>query len=70
MANELIRVRDAARRLGVSYATLWNWIKAGEFPPGRALSPAKRGRICWVAAEVQEWIASRPVRMPKGSKAA
>jgi molybdopterin-binding protein len=29
MANELIRVRDAAGRLGVSYATLKQWIYKG-----------------------------------------
>jgi molybdopterin-binding protein len=29
MANELIRARDAARRLGVSYATLKQWIYKG-----------------------------------------
>jgi molybdopterin-binding protein len=29
MASELIRVRDAARRLGVSYATLKQWIYKG-----------------------------------------
>lgn len=29
MADELIRVRDAARRLGVSYATLKQWIYKG-----------------------------------------
>lgn len=29
MPNELIRVRDAARRLGVSYATLKQWIYKG-----------------------------------------
>jgi molybdopterin-binding protein len=29
MANDLIRARDAARRLGVSYATLKQWIYKG-----------------------------------------
>ena len=29
MSNELIGVRDAARRLGVSYATLKQWIYKG-----------------------------------------
>jgi molybdopterin-binding protein len=29
MADELVRVRDAARRLGVSYATLKQWIYKG-----------------------------------------
>ena len=28
-SNELVRVRDAARRLGVSYATLKKWISKG-----------------------------------------
>ena len=31
MPDELIRVRDAARRLGVSYATLKQWIYKGTF---------------------------------------
>src|SRR5918999_4889650 len=29
MANELVRVREASRRLGVSYATLKQWIYKG-----------------------------------------
>ena len=29
MANDLVGVRDAARRLGVSYATLKQWIYKG-----------------------------------------
>lgn len=55
--------------VGVSYSSIWNWIVGGTFPPGRALSEGKRGRIMWVELEVQDWIASRPVRLPKHSKA-
>jgi predicted DNA-binding transcriptional regulator AlpA len=55
--------------VGVSYASLWGWIKEGTFPPGRALSPGtKKGRICWIESEVQTWMLSLPVRLPKGSK--
>ena len=55
--------------VGVSYSSIWNWIVDGTFPPGRALSEGKRGRIMWVESEVQDWIASRPVRLPKHGKA-
>ena len=34
--------------VGVSYSSIWNWIVGGTFPPGRALSEGKRGRIMWV----------------------
>lgn len=54
--------------VGVSYSSIWNWIVEGTFPPGRALSEGKRGRIMWVESEVQDWITSRPTRLPKGSK--
>jgi predicted DNA-binding transcriptional regulator AlpA len=54
--------------LDVTYPTLWNWVRAGHFPPPRTLSGnEKRGKLAWVESEVQEWIASRPVRLPKGS---
>ena len=55
-------------RVGVSYSSVWSWISGGTFPPGRALSTGKRGRIMWVESEINDWIASRPVRMPKNSK--
>ena len=37
--------------VGVSYSSIWNWIVDGTFPPGRALSDGKRGRIMWVELE-------------------
>jgi predicted DNA-binding transcriptional regulator AlpA len=71
-ANPPIRLISRAEVLdivGVSYASLWGWIKDGSFPPGRALSPGtKKGRICWIESEVQAWMLSLPVRLPKGSK--
>jgi predicted DNA-binding transcriptional regulator AlpA len=58
--------------VGVSYATLWSWIKEGEFPPACVLNPKQKGRtkIAWLEHEVRQWMATRPRRLPKGSAAA
>lgn len=65
---KLLSKTEMLARVGVSYSSVWNWIVAGTFPPGRALSDGKRGRIMWVEAEIEAWIASRPVRLPKSAK--
>jgi predicted DNA-binding transcriptional regulator AlpA len=55
--------------IGVSYVTLWTWIRDGKFPPARELvGDAKRNRIVWIESEVQAWMASRPKRLPVGYK--
>jgi predicted DNA-binding transcriptional regulator AlpA len=55
--------------VGVSYVTLWTWIRDGKFPPARELvGNAKRNRIVWVEGEVHDWMQSRPQRLPVGYK--
>ena len=44
------------------------WICDGKFPPGRSIGFGKRGHVAWIESEVMAWIASRPPRLPKGSK--
>jgi molybdopterin-binding protein len=56
MANELIRVRDAARRLGVSYATLKQWIYKGTL---RTVQTAG-GHHRISEAEVERFLARTP----------
>jgi prophage regulatory protein len=38
--------------------TLWRKVRAGEFPPPRALSENRKG---WLESEVADWINARPV---------
>jgi len=38
--------------------TLWRKVRAGEFPPPRALSENRKG---WLESQVVEWVESRPV---------
>ena len=53
--------------IGVSYSTLWGWIRNGEFPPARELNASDTGRskIAWLEHEVHHWMATRPQRLPK-----
>ena len=39
-------------RLPISSATLWRWVKAGEFPPPVRLSG---GVTAWKLAEIEAW---------------
>jgi prophage regulatory protein len=52
----LIRVAELAPLLAVAPATLWRWVKDGEFPP-----PMKIGRstTAWNKGDVREWLAQR-----------
>jgi predicted DNA-binding transcriptional regulator AlpA len=63
----LIPKREVLARLGgVTYATLWSWMRLGQFPRSRQVG----GRSMWVESEVNAWIASRPAVKLKGDAGA
>jgi predicted DNA-binding transcriptional regulator AlpA len=47
---------------GVSYPTLWTWMRAGRFPRSRVVG----GKSMWRSDEVQAWLDTLPVRRLKG----
>ena len=53
--------------VGVNYTTLWRWMRDGEFPRARVLSPGEKRNSCiaWLKSEVDAWVASRPTRTLK-----
>lgn len=54
-----LRFKDLKERGVVStWPTLLSWIEKVDFPPGRYLGPNTR---VWTEAEIEDWIASRPV---------
>lgn len=61
MADELVRARDAARRLGVSYATLKQWIYKGAL---RTVQTAG-GHHRISEAELERFLARKATRTPK-----
>ena len=58
----LLSKAEVLDRLGVTYPTVWQWMREGRFPRCRVLG----GKSAWVESEVEEWIAALPVRRLKG----
>jgi predicted DNA-binding transcriptional regulator AlpA len=67
---KILTKKEVLALLHISDVTLWNWIKAGDFPPPRVFGPhrGRRSTIGWLDIEVYAWIANAPRRLPKGSK--
>jgi predicted DNA-binding transcriptional regulator AlpA len=52
--------------VGVTYPSLWAWMRNGTFPRSRVVG----GRSMWLSTEVDAWIAGLPIRRLKGDAAA
>jgi prophage regulatory protein len=49
-------------RAGVTYPTIWKWMREGTFPRSRALG----SKVAWLESEIEEWIRALPTRTLKG----
>lgn len=47
---------------GVSYPSLWDWMRKGTFPRSRRVG----GKSKWLSTEVEAWILALPIRRLKG----
>jgi predicted DNA-binding transcriptional regulator AlpA len=66
-ARRGIRLLDKAEVLnitGVTFPTIWAWMRAGTFPRSRVVG----GKSMWLSTEVDAWLAALPVRPLKGDK--
>lgn len=54
----LISKPEVLDRVGVSYPTLWLWMREGKFPRSRELG----GKSAWIESEINSWITNRPIR--------
>jgi prophage regulatory protein len=54
---KILRMTAVKKKLSVSKATIYRWIKNGEFPTPLHLGPRTVG---WSEASIDEWLASRP----------
>jgi predicted DNA-binding transcriptional regulator AlpA len=59
---QLLNRHEVVAVTGVSYPTVWAWMRKGKFPHPRIVG----GKSAWLASEVQEWIDALPVRKLKG----
>jgi predicted DNA-binding transcriptional regulator AlpA len=63
--DRLLSKHEVLAVTGVSYVTIWNWMRAGRFPRSRIVM----GKSMWLASEVDAWLAGLPVRPLKGDDA-
>jgi prophage regulatory protein len=61
---QLISKTEVLKRVGVSYPTVWQWMRDKKFPRSRELG----GKVCWIESEIEHWIANRPVAPLKGDR--
>jgi len=52
-------------RVGVSYPTIWQWMRTGTFPASREVG----GKVAWLESEIDDWMATRPLRKYKNAEA-
>lgn len=53
----MLSKKQVVKRIGLSPATIWRRIQAGDFPKPRQLTP---NRVGWPEQEIQSWEDSRP----------
>jgi predicted DNA-binding transcriptional regulator AlpA len=75
MQSKFIRVRELASapgrngaparhgRLPVSHATIWRWVKLGEFPPPVRLGPQT---TAWRMEDIERWEAEHAAQLQDG----
>jgi predicted DNA-binding transcriptional regulator AlpA len=59
----LIGKPEVLRLTGVTFPTIWRWMKEDKFPRSRALGDSK---TVWLENEIAEWLVNRPVILFKG----
>jgi excisionase family DNA binding protein len=64
--NDQIRLLDRheiCALVGVTYPTIWQWMRDGKFPRGRAVGG---NRVRWPSNEINAWVAGLPANRLKG----
>jgi predicted DNA-binding transcriptional regulator AlpA len=58
----LLDKADVLAITGVTFPTVWSWMRKGKFPRSRIAG----GKSFWRSDEVEQWLADLPVRPLKG----
>jgi predicted DNA-binding transcriptional regulator AlpA len=60
--DRLISKPEVLDRVGVTFPTVWNWMRENKFPRSRMVN----GKTVWLSSEIDQWIADRPASRLKG----
>jgi predicted DNA-binding transcriptional regulator AlpA len=63
----LLYKQDVLAITGVTFPTIWHWMRDGRFPRGRVVS-GDSSKTVWLASEIEAWMQSLPVRPLKGDQ--
>jgi predicted DNA-binding transcriptional regulator AlpA len=55
---------------GVTFPTVWKWMRTGQFPRARIIGQGPSSKSVWRSDEVERWLARLPTRALKGDKLA
>jgi prophage regulatory protein len=55
---QLLTRHEIIALTGVTYPTIWQWMREGKFPRPRIAG----GKSAWLASEVEAWLAGLPTR--------
>jgi predicted DNA-binding transcriptional regulator AlpA len=62
LGARLLSKREVLAIVGVSYPTVWSWMRQGKFPRSRVVG----GKSMWLSTDIEAWLATLPVRKLKG----
>jgi prophage regulatory protein len=62
LVERLLSKYEVMTITGMSYPTLWAWMRAGKFPRSRIVG----GKSMWLSSEIEAWLAGLPRRPLKG----
>jgi predicted DNA-binding transcriptional regulator AlpA len=62
----LLTKRDVMVRVGVTFPTIWKWMRAGTFPRSRRLGSGKGAKVVWYESEIDAWATTLPIQPLKG----
>jgi prophage regulatory protein len=57
-AARLLSKKKVLGITGLSYPTIWAWMRDGRFPRSRIVG----GKSMWLSTEIDAWVAGLPVR--------
>jgi predicted DNA-binding transcriptional regulator AlpA len=61
-AVRLMSKHEVCAIVGVSFPSLWTWMRNGTFPRSRIVG----GQSKWLSSDIDQWLAALPVRRLKG----
>jgi predicted DNA-binding transcriptional regulator AlpA len=62
--ERLLGKAEVCRVAGVTFPTIWAWMRAGRFPRARSVG----GKSMWLSTEIDAWLSSLPTRRLKGDE--